>query len=634
MMLFNFIKGRLTMSEYMREEDIHLLIKELMVNEKNLDEKAALALTDSKNLDGWVKVEHNKIQVHNASSGGKAAMISAIPPLELIKNGVKIKNSTVVSDNDLIQWKVLEEPMFEITVSEDKMLAYFKLNALVKHRWYLLDQIKTTHAYIKVERDSNRVLEVLQFNEIITFIVKQGIIHNLDIKVIQNELLHPTFEKIVIAQGKPLVPGKDAKLDTFFEESVQSEFNDVGGVVDYRNHLNIPTVKSGEVIAKKTMMSLGSLGYDVYGQVLTPAAVKDIQVYAKDNINLLEDGNIVAMKEGRPRITGTERVKYFDISTAYIVSGNVDMETGNICFSGDIVVYGDVMDHMILESLGSIYVSGNVYNATLTATGSIQVKGNIVGSQLYSGYFGVMFNRLYNGTKMLLVLLGQLLQAASMLQDAIFKKKHKIKYGQIIQLLIESKLKEIPDTTKELLFVIANIQRVNKVELDKLKQMLELFLQPIKLVEFMQVSLLQEIIELVKETNEEVARMQETKAIIEIRQCHLSTLKANGDIFIVADGVVQSELYSSRNIIFQSLFSVCRGSTLESEGFISAMIVGGQTGTNTVLKAKRRVSIRKMYSGRVCVGRYCEEIIEMIEDRTFEAHTMRSEALLDIQSNF
>ncbi|WP_162463422.1 FapA family protein [Paenibacillus psychroresistens] len=623
------------MTEYMREEDIYRLISKLMLDEKNLDIQEAMAKDISKSLDGWVKVEHNKIHVHNASSGGKSAMISAIPPLELIKNGIKVKNSTVVSSTDSILWKVSEEPMFEIIVSDDKMIAYFKLNALVRYRWFLLDQARIPHAYLKAEKDPSRVSETLQFNEIVTDIVKLGILNNLDIRVIQNELLHPTYEKIAIAKGKPLVPGKDAKLDTFFEERLLSEYNEVEGVVDYRNHLSIPNVTAGEVIAKKTMMSVGSLGCDVYGQVLTPAAVKDIQVYAKDNINLLDDGLIVATSEGRPRITGTERVKYFDISTAYIVSGNVDMETGNICFSGDIVVYGDVMDHMILESLGSIYVSGNVYNATLTATGSIHVKGNIVGSHLYSGYFGVMFNRLYNGTKMLLVLLEQLLQAASLLQEAITKKQNKIKYGQIIQLLIESKLKEIPDTAKEILFVIANIQKVNKVELDKLRQMLELILQPIKLVEHMQVKVLQELIELVRETNEEVARMQEPKAIIEIRQCHLSTLKANGDIIIVADGVVQSELYSSRNIIFQSLFSVCRGSTLESEGFITAMIVGGQTGTgtNTVLKAKRRVSIRKMYTGRVCVGRYCVEIMEMIEHRTFEAHTMRSEAFLDTQSN-
>ncbi|QGQ99856.1 DUF342 domain-containing protein [Paenibacillus psychroresistens] len=635
MVLLFFIEGRFSMTEYMREEDIYRLISKLMLDEKNLDIQEAMAKDISKSLDGWVKVEHNKIHVHNASSGGKSAMISAIPPLELIKNGIKVKNSTVVSSTDSILWKVSEEPMFEIIVSDDKMIAYFKLNALVRYRWFLLDQARIPHAYLKAEKDPSRVSETLQFNEIVTDIVKLGILNNLDIRVIQNELLHPTYEKIAIAKGKPLVPGKDAKLDTFFEERLLSEYNEVEGVVDYRNHLSIPNVTAGEVIAKKTMMSVGSLGCDVYGQVLTPAAVKDIQVYAKDNINLLDDGLIVATSEGRPRITGTERVKYFDISTAYIVSGNVDMETGNICFSGDIVVYGDVMDHMILESLGSIYVSGNVYNATLTATGSIHVKGNIVGSHLYSGYFGVMFNRLYNGTKMLLVLLEQLLQAASLLQEAITKKQNKIKYGQIIQLLIESKLKEIPDTAKEILFVIANIQKVNKVELDKLRQMLELILQPIKLVEHMQVKVLQELIELVRETNEEVARMQEPKAIIEIRQCHLSTLKANGDIIIVADGVVQSELYSSRNIIFQSLFSVCRGSTLESEGFITAMIVGGQTGTgtNTVLKAKRRVSIRKMYTGRVCVGRYCVEIMEMIEHRTFEAHTMRSEAFLDTQSN-
>lgn len=621
------------MSDYIPEEDINQLIKELLLDDKKTDEMAVTTQQDTKDLDGWIKVEHNKIQIHNPSSGGKSAMISALPPLELIKNGVKVKNATVVSDKDSIQWRVQEQPLFEITVSEDRMLAYFKLNALVLYRWYLVDQPRASHACLKAVRDSKRVLEALEFNEIVTYIVKKGILNNLDIKVIQNELLHPTYEKIIIAQGKPLVPGKDARLDTYFEERVQSEYNEVGGIVDYRNHLSIPTVKLGEVIAKKTMMSVGSLGYDVYGQVLTPTAVRDIQVFAKDNIILEEDGDIIAKKEGRPRITGTDRAKYFDISTAYIVSGNVDIETGNICFSGDIVVYGDVMDNMILESMGNIYVSGNVYNATLTATGSIYVKGNIVGSQLYSGYFGVMFNRLYNGTKTLLVLLDQLLLAASTLQEAILKKNHKIKYGQIIQLLMESKFKGIADTSKELLLVITNIQRVDKIQLDKLKQRVELFLQPIGLVQLMQMELLKEIIELLKETNEEIARMQETKAIIEIRQCHLSTLKSHGDIIIVADGVVQSELYSSKNIIFEAVFSVCRGSILEAEGFISAMTVGGQTGMNTVLKAKRRVFIQKMYSGRVCVGRYCEEIIEMIENRTFEAHTMRSEALLDTQSN-
>ena len=95
------------MSEYMREEDIQLLIKELMLDEKKLDAKEAMLQTDSKSLDGWVKVEHNKILVHNASSGGKYAMITAIPPLELAKNGVKVKNSTVVSDTDSIQWKIM-----------------------------------------------------------------------------------------------------------------------------------------------------------------------------------------------------------------------------------------------------------------------------------------------------------------------------------------------------------------------------------------------------------------------------------------------------------------------------------------------------------------------------------------------
>lgn len=57
---------------------------------------------------------------------------------------------------------------------------------------------------------------------------------------------------------------------------------------------------------------------------------------------------------------------------------------------------------MIIESLGNVYVEGSVYNSTITATGSIVVKGNVVNSNLYSGYFGVMYNRIFNCSKLLI----------------------------------------------------------------------------------------------------------------------------------------------------------------------------------------------------------------------------------------
>jgi uncharacterized protein (DUF342 family) len=105
-------------------------------------------------------------------------------------------------------------------------------------------------------------------------------------------------------------------------------------------------------------------------------------------VEISAKGEIIALASGRPKILGQD-VRYIDISKEFVVNGDVDMRTGNITFSGDVIIYGDVLDHMIIESLGNVYITGNVYNSTITATGSIIIKGNVTNSHLYSGYFGL-----------------------------------------------------------------------------------------------------------------------------------------------------------------------------------------------------------------------------------------------------
>jgi uncharacterized protein (DUF342 family) len=199
-------------------------------------------------------------------------------------------------------------------------------------------------------------------------------------------------------------------------------------------------------------------------------------------------------------VTGNQ-IKYFEINTAYIVPGNVDLQTGNIVFAGDVIVYGDVMDNLIIKSLGNIYVGGSVFNSTLTASGSIAVKGNVLGSNLYSGNFGMD---------------------------------------------------------------------------------------------------------------------QESQVQININQGQNSTLKSNGDILIRKEGVIHCDLYSAGNIVFSLDNSVCRGSRLEAGDTISAMYVGGITGVRTSLKAAKKIIVKKMFEGRVIVGRQSMDIFESVEDMTFD----------------
>ncbi|GIP36924.1 hypothetical protein J31TS4_02040 [Paenibacillus sp. J31TS4] len=618
------------MTKKITENELTLLIKQLNLEELDVDSVITeMTREEEDNLqestlmqDGWIQVKEHKIIVHDPIDGGKLPVISALPPIKLKINGVKVESKAAVSSSDHIHWEIDEKALFDIKITDDKLSAYFRLYSKERYAWRLVDTEALSRIILTAEEDRNTVLETVHLGDIAATLEQKSIKSNLDLASIHQELAQPTYQPILVAKGKAAVSGKDAQLEVYFSEQVENQFFEIAGSVDFRNHLQIPSVNKGEMIAKKIPMVDGIPGYDVFGNVIMPVPSKDIFVVVKSGVELTPDGEIIARKVGRPRITG-DGIKTFDISTSYIVSGDVNIETGNVVFSGDIIICGNVTDSMIVESLGNVYVYGSVFNATITATGSIHVRGNVLGSKLYSGYFGVMFNRLYHSSKTLSEHIEKLLAAARMLEQALESRQQTIRFGQIVLILMESKLKDIPTAVRELLTVISNIQHIKKEEYQKLVEMSGMIFQPAKLLETATYSFFQSFLALLRDTHQEVARMQEEKVQIMINQCHNSELKSNGDIIIQQDGVLLSDLYSAGNILFLHDSAVCRGAKLEAEGVISAKVVGGQTGVNTLLKAKKQIKIKKMYAGRLCVGRYCKDIYDVVENKTFDAYNMK-----------
>lgn len=620
--------------QQMSEKEISRLIKQLNLDELDGGLKADKTGEGQEHLehehhpfkeDGSVQVKDHIIVVRDPVNGGRRPVISAIPPVKLFINGEYIETECQVSSTDRIHWEIHEDTLFHIQVTEDRLNAYFHLKSKERYAWQLLNTEPLSHLIVTAEEDKGIVLETVHLSDVAAQLERKSIKSNVDLASIQQELLQPTYRPIAVAKGKAAVPGRDAQLDIYFSEQLESQFFEISGTIDFRNHLQIPSVKQGDVIARKIPMVDGIPGYDVYGEVIMPAPPKDVFVVVKSGVELTPDGKIIARKEGRPRITGSH-IKTFDISTSFIVSGDVNIETGNIVFSGDVIVYGNVTDNMIIESLGNVYIYGSVFHATITATGSIHIRGNVIGSKLYSGYYGVMFNRLYNASKLLGEHIEKLIAAAGMLEQALESKRQVVRYGQIAQLLIESKLKDIPAAAKELLSVISNIQHIRNSEYQKLIEMITIFFQPARMLDTATYGYFQSLLTLLHETHEEVARMQEAKVQTIINQCHNSELKTNGDIIIRLDGVILSNLYSAGSILFQSKSAVCRGARLEAEGVISAKIVGGETGAKTLLKAKKEVKVKRLYEGRICVGGYCTDIYEIIENKSFTIHELKRRA--------
>ncbi|MDF2961008.1 MAG: hypothetical protein K0S39_2743 [Paenibacillus sp.] len=600
------------MTTHISEDELLRMIKSLQTDPIKIPEQEQDNSPGRSANQGWVQVENNKITVSDPEEGGPYAVIEAAPPVKLKVNGIVIEQPARVRESDKIEWFIDYAPLFKIEVTHDKMKALFILNARDRYDWQLTNKSASPHAVIEAFEDRSTILETVHLSNVMLEINQQSIMKNLKPSAIYQELQNPTYEPVTVASGIQPTASSDAQLEVYFNEQVENNFHEIHGVVDYRNHLHIPSVKKGDIIAKKIPLTEGTVGYDIFGNIVKPQPPKDIIILAKDHVEISASGEVFALKEGRPRITG-QKIKCFDISTAYIVSGDVDLKTGNIVFSGDVIVYGDVMDGMIIESLGNVYISGNVYKATVTATGSITIRGNILGSNLYSGYFGVIFNRLYMSTKKLSENLHELLDASKLLVNIIEGKGKTVQAGQVVLTMMENKYRDIPQTVKDILSCIANIQTISAGELKELKEKLELFLHPLQIAQLQSFSYIFSIQNIIQETFQSIERMQEPSVQIDINQCHLSNVKSNGDILIRREGVLQSTLYSKGNIIFFGHEAVCRGSQLEAGDSICAMYVGGETGGQTLLKAGKKVTLRKVNSARISVGKFWRDFFEPAE---------------------
>jgi uncharacterized protein (DUF342 family) len=564
--------------------------------------------------NGSVQIDNNKISVTDPQANGHFATIEASHPIKLRINGTVIEQQPVqVRESDKVEWFIENSPLYKIDISKDKMKAFFQMNAKDRYDWQLISKEPGAHIVIEAFEDRSTVIESVHLSSVMAEIQKMSVSKNLKPSAVYQELQNPTYVPVLIASGVQPSPSSDAQLELYFSEEVESSYRQIGSVVDYRNHLHIPSVKKGDMIAKKIPLSEGSVGYDIFGDIVKPLPPKDIIIMAKDHVEISPTGEVYALKEGRPRITGT-KIKCFDISTAYIVSGNVDLKTGNVVFSGDVMVYGDVMDGMIIESLGNVYITGNVFKATITSTGSIKVRGNILGSNLYSGYFGVIFNRLYSSTKKLSETLRELVEASKLLIGIIESKGKTVQIGQVILTMIENKYKEIPQTVKDIMNCIANIQTIQSGDLKGLQEKLEVLLLPLRIIELQSFSYLFSIQNLISETFQYIERMQESLVQIDINQCHLSNVKSNGDILIRREGILQSSLYSKGNIIFFNPDAVCRGSQLEAGDTICAMYVGGDTGAQTLLKAGKQITLKRVTSARISIGKFWRDFLEPTEN--------------------
>jgi len=186
--------------------------------------------------------------------------------------------------------------------------------------------------------------------------------------------------RVVIAEGFPRKDGEDAKIHYHFNK-VQTPKPCIleNGQVDFKNLGYVETVTKGTVLASKKPAIEARKGKTVTGDILCGKDGKDINFIAGANCILSEDKlSIIAETDGIVKIENRKVV----ISKLLEVKGDVGVETGNISFCGQIIVYGNVTKGYKVECDDDLIVHGLVEGANLNAGGDIVIAKGIQGDRV------------------------------------------------------------------------------------------------------------------------------------------------------------------------------------------------------------------------------------------------------------
>lgn len=220
--------------------------------------------------------------------------------------------------------------------------------------------------------------------------VAYGILNSAVEDVVKFKLNKPT----VIAKGKSSIPGKDAEIRYLFESGVfrKASIEDEAGRIDFRQVQTVQNVNTGQVIAEKTPATPGEPGIDVRGRELPAIPGKDKAIKLGKNVAWSTDGlSLVATSGGEPIMVGGK----VSIQPVHEIKGDVNFDIGNINFSGNIIIHGNIESGFVIEAEGDVTIYGNVDSADIKAGGNLFIQGGISGMDKTEIFCGGDFSAKY-----------------------------------------------------------------------------------------------------------------------------------------------------------------------------------------------------------------------------------------------
>lgn len=234
-------------------------------------------------------------------------------------------------------------------------------------------------AYIKINPPENGGAD-LSFADLKILLVKNGIMFGIDNAALKNLADKPVYKtEVPIARGVSKEDGANAEIVYHVETEHQLKPKErEDGSVDFRDLGAVHEAKKGMLLCEKIPATSGIQGNTVKGRAIMPTPGKDKSMPAGKNTEVSQDGlKLLSMSDGHISIVGGK----INILEIFVVPGNVSSHTGNINFTGSVVIKGDVTQGFFVHATGDVTIHGFVESANIAAGGALIIKSGFRGGE-------------------------------------------------------------------------------------------------------------------------------------------------------------------------------------------------------------------------------------------------------------
>jgi uncharacterized protein (DUF342 family) len=216
------------------------------------------------------------------------------------------------------------------------------------------------------------------YETIISYLQSNGVVHGFKEEIIRGLEEDPSYrEPILVAEGDKPRNGEDAKIvHNFDTDTNKVKLRETDGRVDFKELNIVQNVVEGQVLAKKKPAEHGEPGRTVTGKLLPATDGADAGIQIGKNVSLSEDGMTATADINGQVVVHNGKIT---VEPVYVVSGDVNLKTGNVLFLGTVVVKGNVTDGFNVKASGNIEVMGNVGKSQLDSEGDIIVHQGVAG---------------------------------------------------------------------------------------------------------------------------------------------------------------------------------------------------------------------------------------------------------------